>query len=70
MSKKIDFIPLHVNYCHEKFGAKNSAAMFDELEEKINEFIESKEGVKISYQFYNKGQSSAVILAIVISLMQ
>ena len=44
--------------------------MFDELEEKINEFIESKEGVKISYQFYNKDQSSAVILAIVISLTQ
>ena len=44
--------------------------MFDKLEERINEFIESNEGTKISYRLYNKDQNSALILAIVTPLMQ
>ena len=51
-----------IYYCHEKFGGRNSAAMFDKPEERINEFMESNEGAKTSYQLYNKDQNSALIL--------
>ena len=51
-------------------GGRNSAAMFDNLEERINEFMESNEGAKSSYELYNKDQSSTLILAIVSALMQ
>ena len=44
--------------------------MFDKLEEKTNEFMESSEGARISYQLYNKYQNLALILAIVTLLMQ
>ena len=44
--------------------------MFDKLEESINEFKESNEDAKISYQFYNKDQNLTLVLAIVIPLMQ
>ena len=44
--------------------------MFDKLEERINEFMESNEGAKISYQLYNKDQNLALILAIVTPVMQ
>ena len=64
------FNSLFINYCQDEFGARSSAAMFDKLEEKINEFMESKERAKISYQLYNKDQNSALILAIVTLLMQ
>ena len=38
--------------------------MFDKLEERINEFMESNESARISYQLYNKDQNLALILAI------
>ena len=44
--------------------------MFDNLEERINEFMESNEGAKPSYELCNKDQSSTLILAIVSALMQ
>ena len=44
--------------------------MFNKLEEKINEFMESNEGAKISYYLYNKDQDFALFLAIVTPLMQ
>ena len=44
--------------------------MFDKLEERINEFMESNKGVKISHQLYNKDQNSAIILEIVTPLKQ
>ena len=43
---------------------------YDKLEERINEFMESNEGAKISYQLYNKDQNLALILAIVTPVMQ
>ena len=42
--------------------------MFDKLEKRINEFMESKKGAKISYQLYNKDQKSASILEIALHL--
>ena len=68
--RKRDFNLLYIKYCHEKFGGRNGAEMFDKLEERINEFMESNEGAKISYQLYNKVRISALILAIVTALMQ
>ena len=44
--------------------------MFDKLEERINEFMKSNNGTKISYQPYNKDQNSIFILATVTPLMQ
>ena len=44
--------------------------MYDKLEERINEFMESDKGAKIFYQLYNKDQNSAIILEIVAPLMQ
>ena len=38
--------------------------MYDKLEERTNEFMESNEGARISYQLYNKEQNLALILAI------
>ena len=38
--------------------------MFDKLEERINKFMESNKGTKISYQLYIKDQNSNLILAI------
>ena len=68
--RRRDFNSLYIKYCHEKFGGRNGAELFDKLEEKINEFMESNEGAKISYQFYNKDQNLALILAIVTPLIQ
>ena len=31
-----DFNSLFVHYCHEKFGSRNSAAVFSKLEKRIN----------------------------------
>ena len=44
--------------------------MFDKLEERINKFMKSNNGTKISYQPYNKDQNSIFILATVTPLMQ
>ena len=44
--------------------------MFDKLEERINEFMKSNNGTKISYQPYNKDQNSIFILATVTPLIQ
>ena len=71
-----DFNSLYIKYCQRKFGrnsaveSRNSAEMFDKLDERINEFIESIEYVKISYQLYNKDQNSELILEIVTPLKQ
>ena len=48
-----------------KIGGRNGGEMFGKIEETISEFMESNEGVKISYQLYNKDQNSALILEIV-----
>ena len=45
-------------------------SLFDKLEERIDEFMESIEGAKISDQLFNKDQNSALILGIVGLLMQ
>ena len=68
--RRRDFKSLYIKYCHEKFGGRNGAEMYDKLEERINEFMESNEGAKISYQLYNKDQNLALILAIVTPVMQ
>ena len=62
--RKRDFNSLYVKYC------QNGAEIFDKLEERINEFMESIEGAKISYQLFSKVQNSALILAIVTPYMQ
>ena len=38
--RRKDFNSLHIKYCHEKFGGRNSVEMFDKLQERINEFME------------------------------
>ena len=48
--RRRDFNSLYLKYCHEKFESRNGAEMFDKLEERINEFMESNDGAKISYQ--------------------
>ena len=67
--RKRDFNSLYIKYCHNKFGGRNGAEMFDKLEERINEPMESNEGAKFSYQLYNKDQNSALILTIVTQLI-
>ena len=57
--RRRDFDSLYIKYCHEKFGGRNSAEMFDKLEERTNEFMESNEAAKISHQPLNKYQNSA-----------
>ena len=52
----------YIKYCHKKFLGRNGAEMFDKLEERINEFMESNEGANISYQLYNKDQNSAFVM--------
>ena len=59
-----------MDYCYGKFRGRNGAEMFDQLEERINEFMESNEGADISYQLNNKDQNLALVLAIVTRLMQ
>ena len=44
--------------------------MFDKLEERINEFMESNEGGRIFFRFYIKYQNSALILSIETPPMQ
>ena len=61
---------LYIKYCHNKFGRRNGAEIFDKLEERMNEFMEFYEGVKISYQLYNKDHNMALILEIVTPLKQ
>ena len=51
------FNSLYIKYCHEKCGGRNGAEMFDKLEERINEFMESIEGAKISYQRFSNDQN-------------
>ena len=68
--RRRDFNSLYIKYYREKSGGRNGAEMFDKLEERTNEFMESNEGVKISYRLYNKDQNLALILAIVPPLMQ
>ena len=68
--RKRYFFSLYIKYCHERFGVRNGAEIFDKLEERIDEFMESNEGAKISYQFHNIYQNLALILAIVTSHMQ
>ena len=45
---------LYIKYCHEKSESRNGAEMFDKLEERSKEFIESNEGAKISCELFNK----------------
>ena len=61
---------LYIKYCHEKFGGRNGAEMFDKLEGIINDFMESNEGAKITHQLYNEDQNLALILAIMTPLMK
>ena len=68
--RRRDFNSLYIKYYHEKFGGRNGTEMFDKLEERINEFMESNEGANIFYKLYNKDQNLASILAIVTPLMQ
>ena len=68
--RRRDFNLLYIKYCCQKFGGRNGAEMFGKLEERINEFTESNEVAKISYQLYNKDENLALILAIVTPLMQ
>ena len=49
--RRRDFNSLFINYSHEKFGDRNSAVMFDKLEERINEFVESDEVLRYSTNF-------------------
>ena len=44
--RRRDFNSLFINYSHEKFGDRNSAAMFDKLE-----FVESDEVLRYSTNF-------------------
>ena len=39
ISYRRNFNSLFITYCHEKFGSRNSAAVFNKLEERIVEFM-------------------------------
>ena len=62
--KKADQSKLCIKYCHLKTGGWNGSKMFDKLEERINEIMESNEGAKFSYQLCSKDHNSALFLAI------
>ena len=47
------------------FEGRNGSQMFDKLEDRIAEFMESNKGSKISYQLYDKELDSALVLTIV-----
>ena len=68
--EKADQFKLYIKYCHVKTGGRNGSKMFDKLEERINEFMESNEGAKSSYQLYCKDHNSALFLAIMTQRMQ
>ena len=55
--RRRDFNSLYIKYCREKFGERNGAEMFDKLEDRINELMDSNKDVKISYHLYNKDQN-------------
>ena len=61
---------LYIKYCHEKSESRNGVEMFDKLEERSKEFIESNEGAKIPCELFNKDQNQALILAIATPVMQ
>ena len=69
-SRSIDFDLLYLKYFLEKFESRNDAEMFNKDDEKDNEFMESNEDAKMSYQLFNKDQNLALILANVSPLMQ
>ena len=48
---------LYIKYCHEKSESRNRVEMFDKLEERSKEFIESNEGAKIPCELFNKDQN-------------
>ncbi|XP_066917456.1 uncharacterized protein [Clytia hemisphaerica] len=67
--RRRDFNSLYIKFCKEKFGGKNGADMFEKLEERINQFEENMDGIKVAYQLYNEDENSALILAILTPLM-
>ena len=69
-SRRIGFDLLYMKYFLEKFESRNDAEMFNKDDEKDNEFMESNEDAKMSYQLFNKDQNLALILANVSPLMQ
>ena len=48
---------LYIKYCREKSESRNRVEMFDKLEERSKEFIESNEGAKIPCELVNKDQN-------------
>ena len=46
--RRRDFNSFCIKYCQEKFGGRNGVELLDKPEERINEFMESNEGPKIS----------------------
>ena len=68
--RRRDFNSLYNKHCHKKIGGRSGAEMFDKLEERINEFMESNEGGRIFFRFYIKYQNSALILSIETPPMQ
>ncbi|XP_066923705.1 uncharacterized protein [Clytia hemisphaerica] len=67
--RRRDFNSLYIKFCKEKFGGKNGADMFEKLKERINQFEENMDGIKVAYQLYNEDENSALILAILTPLM-
>ena len=67
--RRRDFNSLYIKYCQECFGGRNGVEMFDKLEERIKQFEETMQGIKISYQLYNEEDNSALILVILTPLM-
>jgi len=67
--RRIDFNALYRRFCEDHFGGRNGPEMFSKLEERIQDLKEKEDGLKISYQLYDKDNGSSLIITIVTPFM-
>ena len=68
--RRRDFNVLYRKYCEKHFGGKNGENMFNEMENKIDEYKQNHSGSKINYQLYNENESDPLIITILTPLMR
>ena len=67
--RRSDFNSLYIKYYQELFEGNNGAEMCCNLEERINNFIDTRKEARIAYQVYDEDGGAALILVIITPLM-
>ena len=68
-SRRSDFNSLYIKYCQKHFGGKNIPEMCYNLEERINNFMDTRKQAKPEYLVYDKDGRAALISVIITPLM-